>query len=175
MREDIHNKLKIVSGILLLIGSTFLLTLFFIEPDSIAALFNFSLDLSAENLGEAIAMAITGMLAQLFFGLAVMIFGGIYFIFFLIIGSLNIALRKSKGLTLFVIIIIGISLILEIRAFTLIIIANYQSIVLPIHIAMDIVIMIICVYSTVFLFHGSKSNKEVLDPQNILGRDTNKL
>lgn len=158
MSEKLHNILKILSGVLILLVSSFLLLILFFEPDSLAVFFNFSLDISAENLGEAIGLAVAGLIAGLFFALFVFIFGIIYLAFFVTIGSLNLALRRSKVLSIITIIIIGITIFLDIRSLVILIIANIQSIILPIFVSLNIVIFLITLYSIIFLFRQSKSN-----------------
>ena len=158
MSEKLHNILKILSGVLILLVSSFLLLILFFEPDSLAVFFNFSLDISAENLGEAIGLAVAGLIAGLFFALFVFIFGIIYLAFFVTIGSLNLALRRSKVLSIITIIIIGITIFLDIRSLVILIIANIQSIILPIFVSLNIVIFLITLYSIIFLFRQSHSN-----------------
>ena len=61
---------RIIIGVLLLLSTVTIFALLFLEIESLAVMFNFGIDISAGNIGEAIVGAIAGLMAGLIFFMA---------------------------------------------------------------------------------------------------------
>ena len=137
---------KIVIGVLLLLSSFTIFALLFLEPEGLAIFLNFSIDISADNLGEAIAGVIGGLMAGLMFLIGMFIVGIFNFIFYIVIGSLTLALKRSKTMLIIAVIISSLSLFLEIRALTLLISGGFTSIIFTLRTISDIIIIVFSIY-----------------------------
>jgi len=137
---------KIVIGVLLLLSSFTIFALLFLEPEGLAIFLNFSIDISADNLGEAIAGVIGGLMAGLLFFIAMFILGIFNFIFYILIGSLTLAIKRSKTMLIIAVIISSFSLFLEIRALTLLISGGFISIIFTLRTISDIIIIVFSIY-----------------------------
>lgn len=149
------KNLKIIVGLILLISSITVFAMLFFEPEALAVLINFSIDITASNLGEAIAGLAASIAAGFVFLIGMLILGGIYFIFYLIIAGLTISHKRSKTITIIVIIISGFSLFLEIRALIILTIGGYASAILTLHLIGDVLIVGLSIYSVIKLFQPS--------------------
>ncbi len=152
MIMDLSKTFRIVVGVLLLLSSLTILALLFLEPDSLAIILNFSIDITASNLGEAIAGAVAGILAGFAFLIGMFIVGTFNVIFYLIIGSIRLALKRSKTMSIFVIIVTSFALFLETRALILLTIAGFTSILLTLFVIGDIVIIAFSIYLLIQIF-----------------------
>ncbi|MFW9946333.1 MAG: hypothetical protein ACFFDX_05835 [Candidatus Odinarchaeota archaeon] len=148
------ESLKIVAGIIILISSMTILVMVFMpsELNALAVLFNFGIDVTASNLAEAIVYSITAALAGLFFILGMLIIGVIYLAASVTFGVLTLVLKRSKAITIIVLILASFTLIIGIRAVVFLSIAGYSSLVLPLRIVADSIVITICIYSLVILF-----------------------
>lgn len=148
------ESLKIVAGIIILLSSMTILVMVFMpsEIEALAIIFNFGIDASASNLAEAIALGVAAALAGLFFVLGMIILGIIYLAASVTFGVLTIVLKRSKAITIIVLILASFTLILGIRAVVFLSIAGYSSIVLPVRIVADSIVIAICIYSLIILF-----------------------
>jgi hypothetical protein len=142
-----------VIGGLLLLSSVTIFALLFLEPDILALLFNFSINITAENLSEVIAGMVAATVAALFFGILMFILGIFYCIFYLIIGSLVLALKRSKTMLIIATIISSFALFLEVRTTILASIAGFTSIILIIRLISDCIIIGFSIYLLVQLFN----------------------
>ena len=143
---EMFKTFKIVIGVLLLLSSFTIFALLFLEPEGLAIFLNFSIDISADNLGEAIAGVIGGLMAGLMFLIGMFIVGIFNFIFYIVIGSLTIALKRSKTMLIIAVIISSLSLFLEIRALTLLISGGFTSIIFTLRTISDIIIIVFSIY-----------------------------
>ncbi len=155
------ESLKIVAGIIILISSMTILVMVFIpsEINALAVLFNFGIDVTASNLAEAIVYSITTALAGLFFFLGMIFIGIIYLAASVTFGVLTLVLKRSKAITIIVLILASFTLILGIRAVVFLSIAGYSSLVLPLRIVADSIVITICIYSLVILFRKPSEMK----------------
>ncbi|NVM17202.1 MAG: hypothetical protein HWN80_05755 [Candidatus Lokiarchaeota archaeon] len=149
---DLSKTFRIIVGVLLLLSSTTLLALLFLEPDSLAIIFNFSIDVTASNLGEAIAGAIAGIAAGFVFLIGMLILGTLNFIFYLIIGSIRLALKRSKTMSIFVIILTSFALLLETRTLILLTLGGFTSILLTLYVIGDVIIITFSLYLLIHIF-----------------------
>ncbi|MHA1507632.1 MAG: hypothetical protein ACTSO6_02890 [Promethearchaeota archaeon] len=143
---EMFKTFKIVIGVLLLLSSFTIFALLFLEPEGLAIFLNFSPDISAGNLGEAIAGVIGGIMAGLMFFIAMFILGIFNFIFYIVIGSLTLALKRSKTMLIIAVIISSFALFLEIRALTLLISGGFISIIFTLRMISDIIIIVFSIY-----------------------------
>ena len=143
---EMFKTFKIVIGVLLLLSSFTIFALLFLEPEGLAIFLNFSIDISADNLGEAIAGVIGGLMAGLMFLIGMFIVGIFNFIFYIVIGSLTIALKRSKTMLIIAVIISSLALFLEIRALTLLISGGFTSIIFTLRTISDIIIIVFSIY-----------------------------
>lgn len=148
------ESLKIVAGIIILLSSMTILLMVFMpsEAEALFVLFNFGIDVTASNLGEAIALGIAAAVAGLIFMLAMIVLGVIYLAISVTFGILTLVLKRSKAITIIVLILASFTLILGIRAVTVLTIAGYSSLVLPVRIVADSIVIAICIYSLIILF-----------------------
>ena len=155
------ESLKIVAGIIILISSMTILVMVFMpsELNALAVLFNFGIDVTASNLAEAIVYSITTALAGLFFALGMIFIGVIYLAASVTFGVLTLVLKRSKAITIIVLILASFTLILGIRAVVFLSIAGYSSLVLPLRIVADSIVITICIYSLVILFRKPSEMK----------------
>ena len=149
----LYRILKIISGILLTLSSVSFFVLMFSEPESIVILFRFGIDIGAENFVQAITEIVLEMVGRFLLNLFLAI---IYFVLLLIIGLITIFVRKGKGLIIFVIILTCISLFFEIRALAILVIGEVPSMILPIKVASDAVILGISIYNLIVLSKDSE-------------------
>ena len=143
---EMFKTFKIVIRVLLLLSSFTIFALLFLEPEGLAIFLNFSIDISADNLGEAIAGVIGGLMAGLMFFIGMFIVGIFNFIFYIVIGSLTLALKRSKTMLIIAVIISSLSLFLEIRALTLLISGGFTSIIFTLRTISDIIIIVFSIY-----------------------------
>ena len=151
---DLSKTFRIVTGVLLLLSSMTIFALLFLEPESLAVILNFSIDISASNLGEAIAGAIAGIFAGFAFLIGMFIVGAFIFIFYLIIGTLRLALKRSKTISIFVIILTSFALFLEVRALILLTLGGFPSIILTLSVIGDSIIIAFSVYLLIQIFRS---------------------
>ncbi|MFX1316840.1 MAG: zinc ribbon domain-containing protein [Promethearchaeota archaeon] len=156
--------LKIIAGVLILIFSVTILLMAFSDNGLkvLAVLFNFSLDLNAENLGEAIANIAVGIAATFFFWIAMLFIGVVYLAICVTFGVLTLVLRESKAVTIIVLLFIALSLFIEIRALIFLAKADITSGILIAHLISDLIIAGISVYSIIILFVFPDQLKEIL-------------
>ena len=153
---NVDRTFRIVVGILLLVSTVTIFALLFLEIDSLAVLFNFGIDVSAGNIGEAIAGAVAGLVAGLIFFFA-MIFMGIFnVIIYAVFGALTLALKRTKAMPMIVSIFSGLALFIGIRAFIVLTLGGYTSIILPLRITSDIIVIAMSITSIVLVFREQK-------------------
>ena len=105
---------RIIIGVLLLLSTLTIFALLFLEIDSLAVLFNFGIDVSAGNIGEAIAGAVAGLVAGLIFFFA-MVFVAIFnVIIYAVLGALTLALKRKKAMPIIVSIFTALALVIGI-------------------------------------------------------------
>jgi len=156
--------LKTIAGVIILIFSITILLMAFSKNGlkALIVLFNFNLDITASNLGEAIAAAAASLAAALFFWLGMIFLGIVYLAISVSFGVLTLVLKTSKTVTIIVLILTSLSLVLEIRAIAILARAEITSGVLIAHLFADIVIAGICIYSIIILYGFPDQLKEVL-------------
>jgi len=143
--------LKVISGFLLIINSITIFVMLFLEPETMGVFFRFNIDIQAENLGEAIAGFALGIGAIVGMIIMTLVIGAGYLVIYLIIGIVTAVVKKGKGLIIVVIILTCLSLFLEGRALTILLIGEKSSIILPVRITMDAIILGISIYCLVVL------------------------
>jgi len=158
---EMFKTFKIVIGVLLLLSSFTILALLFLEPEGLAIFLNFSFDISADNLGEAIAGVIGGIMAGLMFFIGMIIVGIFNFIFYIVIGSLTLALKRSKTMLIIAVIISSLALFLEIRAITLLISGGFTSIIFTLRTISDIIIIVFSVYLFIQIIKSTEETPRV--------------
>jgi len=89
--------LKTIAGVIILIFSITILLMAFSKNGlkALIVLFNFNLDITASNLGEAIAAAAVSLAAALFFWLAMIFLGIVYFAICVTFGILTLVLKEN--------------------------------------------------------------------------------
>ena len=149
---NVDRTFRIVVGILLLVSTVTIFALLFLEIDSLAVLFNFGIDISAGNIGEAIAGAVAGLVAGLIFFFAMIFVGIINAVF----GALTLALKRTKAMPMIVSIFSGLALFIGIRALIVLTLGGYTSIILPLRITSDIIVIALSITSIVLVFREQK-------------------
>jgi hypothetical protein len=149
---ELYKPFKIVIGVLLLLSSITIFVLLFLEPDSLALLFNFSIDITAENLGEAIAGALVAIGAGIAFLFFMIIVGIFNLIIYVVIGSLTLGLKKSKTILIIAVILTSYALFLEIRVIIIATLGGLPSTILIIRLISDITIISLSGYLLFQLF-----------------------
>ncbi|MFW9771676.1 MAG: hypothetical protein ACFFBY_02625 [Promethearchaeota archaeon] len=155
------ESLKITVGIIILIFSVTILVMAFTENglEALFVLFNFGIDITVSNLAEAIVGAVAAAFAALIFWILMIFVGIIYLILSLVFGILTLALKRSKPLTIIVLVFIGLSLVLEIRAIAILTIASLINVVLVLHLIGDAIIATLLIISLVKLYRLPKEIK----------------
>ena len=149
---ELYKPFKIVIGILLLLSSVTIFALLFLDPDALVLLFSFSIDITAENIGEAIAGAMAAIGAGIAFLFLIIIVGIFNFILYIVIGSLTLALKRSKTILIIAVIITSFALFLEIRVIIIEAMGGLTSMILILRLISDIAIIGLSVYSLFQLF-----------------------
>lgn len=132
---------RIIVGVLLLINTVTIFAMLFLEIEPLALVFNFSIDLEASNLGEAIANMAIGIVAGLVFFFMMIFVGIINVAIYLTFGVLTISLKRAKAMPIIVAIFTGAALFLGARAFMLATIGGFPSVILPLRIVSDIIVI----------------------------------
>ena len=152
---------RIVIGVLLLISTVTIFALIFMEPESLAVLFNFSIDITAENIGEAIVGVIGGLLAGFMFLIAMFFVAIINAALYTTIGVLTITLKRTKTMPIIVTILSSVVLFLEIRALVFITLGGFTSIILPLRLISDIIIIALSVASFILILKAKEETPRV--------------
>jgi len=158
---ELIRPFRIVIGVLLLISSITIIALIFLEPEALTVFFNFSLDITAENIGEAIAGVIAGILAGFAFLIGMFIIGIFNFMFYTVIGSLTLALKRSKTMLIIVVIVSSLALFLEIRALIFLTLGGFTSIIFTLRTISDIIIIAFSIYMLVQIFKTTEKPPRV--------------
>jgi len=138
---NIIKTFRIIVGVLLLINTITIFALLFLEIDSLAIMFNFSFEYSAENLGEAIAGAVAGMMAGLIFVFVMIFVGIINAAIYITFGVLTLSLKRAKAMPIIVAIFTGLALFIGFRAFLILTLGGYPSIILPLRVVSDVIVI----------------------------------
>jgi len=156
---NIIKTFRIVIGVLLLISTTTIFFLLFLEIDSLAVLFDFSIDTSADNLGDALLGLIGGIVAGFMFFIG-MIFVGIFnALLYTTFGVLTLALKRTIAMPIIVSILSAFALFLEARALMILTIGGLTSRVLPVRIVSDIIIIGLSIVSLILIFKEERAAK----------------
>jgi len=142
---------RIVIGVLLLISTITIFALIFLEPEALAVLFNFSIDITAENLGQIIAGMAVGLVAAFMFLLIMFFVAIINAALYTTIGVLTITLKRTKTMPIIVAILSSFVLFLEIRALVFLTLGGYTSIILPLRLISDIIIIALSIASFILI------------------------
>jgi hypothetical protein len=132
---------RIIVGVLLLVNTITIFALLFLEPNPLAVVFNFSFDMEAENLGEAIVGIVGGIVAGLMFFIAMIIVGIFNVAIYITFGVLTITLKRNKAIPIIVAVFTGFALYLGARALYLVSLAEIPTIILPLRVISDIVVI----------------------------------
>ncbi len=147
---------RIIIGVLLLLSTLTIFALLFLEIESLAVLFNFGIDVSAGNIGEAIVGAVAGLVAGLIF-FFLMVFVAIFnVIIYAVLGALTLALKRKKAMPIIVSIFTALALVIGIRGLIVLTLGGYTSLILPLRITSDIVIIALSIVSLTLIFKGEK-------------------
>jgi len=147
---DTKEKLKTIAGILLVVTAlTHLLQMIF-EPVLIFVQYEFSYTISADNVIEyvteqivaGIGAAITGFILYLF----ALMLGAVFCALYLLLGIFMFIARRGKVFFIFCSIIMGLAIIIGIRALYLLTLANYISYLTIFHLIVDILVLSLCMY-----------------------------
>ena len=149
------NTFRIIIGVLLLLSAATIFALLFLETESIAVLFNFGIDMSVENIGDVIAGIAVGIAAGLVFFFAMIFVGIINAIIYVVLGALTLALKRKKTTLIIVSIITALALFIGVRALIILTLGGYTSIILPLRITSDVIIIVLSIISVVLI---AKSN-----------------
>ena len=152
---------RIVIGVLLLVSTITIFALIFLEPETLAVFFDFSIDYTAENLGEAILGAIGGLLAGFFFLIAMFIVAIFNAAVYTTVGVLTITLKRTKTMPIIATILSSLALFLEIRALILLTIAGLTSIILPLRLISDIIIIAFSISSFILILKVKEETPRV--------------
>ncbi len=138
---NVIKTFRIIVGVLLLINTITIFALLFLEDASLVIMFDFSFEYSAENLGEAIAGAIAGMMAGLMFFIGMIFLGIINAAIYITFGVLTLSLKRAKVMPIIVTIFTGLALYIGIRAFMILTLGGYPSLILPLRVVSDIIVI----------------------------------
>jgi hypothetical protein len=152
----LDKTLRIIVGVLLLINTVTIFALLFLEVDSLVVMFNFDIDLSASNLGEAIANLAVGIAAAIFFLIAMIIVGIINVIIYTVFGALTLALKRSKTMPILVTIFSGLALFIGGRALFILMLAELPTIIMPLRVISDVVVIGMSITSIILTFRADK-------------------
>ena len=152
---------RIIVGVLLLISTATIFALLFLETDSLVILFDFSFDYQAENIGEAIAAAVAGMMAGLMFFFGMILVGIINIAIYITFGVLTLTLKRAKAMPIIVAIFTGFALFIGARAFMILTLGGYSSIILPLRIVIDVVIIAMSVTNLFLIIKEDRAAKIV--------------
>ena len=159
---SVVKSLKIVAGIIILLSSMTIIVMVFLEPTALAILFNFSIRITSSSIIEAIVDEIVASIAALVFLIGMLIIGVIYLALSVNFGILTLVLKRSKAVTIIVLLLAGFTLSLEIRAVIILSIdGRYGSIILPVRIVADSIVIAICIYSLIILFRKPSEIKQI--------------
>lgn len=147
---------RIIIGVLLLLSTVTIFALLFMEIESLAVLFNFGIDISAGNIGEAIAGAVAGLVAGLIFFFVMILVGIINVVIYAVLGALTLALKRKKAMPIIVSIFTALALVIGIRGLIVLTLGGYTSIVLPLRITSDVVIIALSIASLTLIFRADK-------------------
>jgi hypothetical protein len=153
------ENLRIISGIILLASSSTLLLLLFFNPEALAVLFSFGIDITASNLGELIAGLVVGLIVGLLFLIFMSVIGIIYLIGYAVLGILTLVFKRSKVMNIILVIVTSFFLVLEIRALLILVLGGYSSIILTLRLIGDPIVLIISIYSLFKIVQLTKSTK----------------
>ena len=152
---------RIVIGVLLLISTVTIFALIFLEIESLVVFFDFSFDYTAENLGEAIAIAIAGMMAGFMFMLAMFIVAIFNAIVYTTVGVLTITLKRNKVMPIIIVVLSSFILFLEIRVLIILSLAGLTSIIFPLRVISDIIIIALSITSFVLILKAKEETPRV--------------
>jgi hypothetical protein len=147
---------RIIIGVLLLISTITIFALIFLEIESLVIFFDFSIDYTAENLGEAIVGAIAGMMAGLMFMLAMLIVAIFNAIVYTTVGVLTITLKRNKVMPIIIVVLTSFVLFLEIRVLIILSLVEMTSIIFPLRIISDIIIIALSITSFVLILKAKE-------------------
>lgn len=150
---------RIIIGILLLVSTTTIFFLLFLEIESLAVIFNFSIDTSAENLGEAILVMVGGLIAGLMFFIAMIFVGIINAIIYTVTGVLTITLKRKKTTLIIAAVLSGFVLFLEVRALILLTLGGLPTLVIPIRVVSDSIIIGLSIVSFILILKDDKASR----------------
>ncbi|MBY9011573.1 MAG: hypothetical protein KGD70_04285 [Candidatus Lokiarchaeota archaeon] len=153
---NINKTFRIIVGVLLLINTVTIFALLFIEIESLAVLFDFGIDIQAENLGEAIAGLAASIAAGIVFFIAMVMVGIINILIYTVIGVLTLVLKRTKAMPIIVLIITALGLYIGVRALIILSLGGYPSIILPLRVTSDIAVIALSVTSLILTFREGK-------------------
>jgi len=152
---------RIVIGVLLLVSTVTIFVLIFLEPEALAVLFNFSIDITAENLGQIIVGLVVGTLAVFMFLIAMFIVAIFNAIVYTTIGVLTITLKRTKTMPIITAILSSLALFLEIRALIFLTLGGFTSIILPLRVVSDIIIIAFSISSFILILKVKEETPRV--------------
>ena len=153
---NIIKTFRIIVGVLLLVSTITIFAMLFLEIESLAVFFNFGINISAGNLAEVIAGMVAGLMAGLMFFISMIIVGIFNAIMYTVLGVLTITLKRTKTMPIIITVISAFVLFIEIRALIILTIGGFTSIILPLHIVSDIIIIALSVSSLFLIFREEK-------------------
>jgi hypothetical protein len=153
---NIIKTFRIIVGVLLLINTITIFAMLFLEPEPLAVVFNFSFDMEAENLGEAIVGIVGGLVAGIIFFIAMIIVGIINIAIYITFGVLTLSLKRAKAIPIIVTIFTGFALFLGARALYLVSIAEFQTIILPLRVVSDIIVIGLSIANLFLIIRAEK-------------------
>ena len=145
-----------IVGVLLLIDTVTVFALLFLEIESLAIFFEFGVDIDAQNIADAIAEAIANMFAGFFFVIGMLIIGVFNAIIYTTFGVLTLTLKRAKAMPIIVVIFTGFSLYLGIRAFIILILGDYPTLILPLRIVSDFVVVGLSITNFILIIKAGK-------------------
>ena len=152
---------RIVIGVLLLISTTTFFALIFLEPEALVVFFDFSIGYSPENIGEAIAGIIGGIIAGFIYLIGLFIVAIFNAVVYTTVGVLTITLKRNKVMPIIVAVLSSLVLILEIRVLILLSIGGFTSIIFTLRIISDIIIIALSITSFILILKNKEMTPRV--------------
>lgn len=158
---NLNKTSRIIVGVLLLINTVTIFALLFLNPDALAVIFNFGIDITAHNLGEVIAGIAIGIGAAIGFLIFIFLLAIINAIIYTVFGALTLALNRTKAMPIIVSIFTALALFIGARALLILNLAGLPgdfpgNLILPLRIVSDVVVIALSILSIVLTFREGR-------------------
>jgi hypothetical protein len=158
---DLNKTSRIIVGVLLLINTVTIFALIFLEPDALAVIFNFGIDITASNLGEVVAGLALGIGAAIAFLIFMILAAIINVAIYIVFGVLTLVLKRTKVMPIIVSIFTALALFIGARALLILNLAGFPgtfpgNLILPLRVASDVVVIALSILSIVLTFREGR-------------------